>query len=70
MGYSPWGCKEWDVTEPLSTGQHRNEYNAKYKNTTKKISARVVVKGWGWKAETSVEGGQEESGKGVPKGGI
>ena len=30
------------------------------------MSARVVVTGWGWEAETSVEGGQEESGKGVP----
>ena len=23
MGYSPWDCKEWDVTEQLSTAQHR-----------------------------------------------
>ena len=22
-GYSPWGCKESDTTERLSTGQHR-----------------------------------------------
>ena len=23
MGYSAWDCKEWDVTEQLSTAQHR-----------------------------------------------
>ena len=27
MGYSPWGCKELDMTERLSTAQHTQAFN-------------------------------------------
>ena len=27
VGYSPWGCKESDMTEQLSTAQHKAELN-------------------------------------------
>ena len=27
MSYSPWGCKESDMTEQLSTAQHKAELN-------------------------------------------
>ena len=29
VGYSPWGCKESDVTEWLSTAQHLNDVSIK-----------------------------------------
>ena len=27
VGYSPWGCKESDTTQQLSTAQHSTDYN-------------------------------------------
>ena len=32
MGYSPWGCKEWDTTQQVHT--HTHTYNSESKTHT------------------------------------
>ena len=36
VGYSPWGCKESDTTEELSTVKHRKQKNTKKVSVSKK----------------------------------
>ena len=37
VGYSPWGCKESDRSEELSTVQHRKQKNTKKVSVPKKV---------------------------------
>ena len=37
VGYSPWGCKESDMTEGLSIAQHSVSYSSVYSWTLTKI---------------------------------
>ena len=47
VGYSPWGCKEWDMTQWLNIHTHRN-----YDNNTHLrmwINGSSYILWWGWK---------------------
>ena len=44
VGYSPWGRKESDTTEGLSTAQHSEQETCKYPGLFKMISTSQVIK--------------------------
>ena len=42
-GYNPWGCKESDTTELLSTGQCINSVNSKHSMNTNSLLAIILT---------------------------
>ena len=43
MGYSPWGCKESDTTEQLSTAQHNTVNPSSFSFSCTKLSCLIHI---------------------------
>ena len=62
MGYSPWDCKEWDMTGQLSLSLIFHLEKSKSKNNIPQIKL-IDTENW-WLLEAGGKGGVEEVGEG------